>query len=61
MSPTKRNVEIIICVEGKAEVQELDDGATLTFCKGESLLIPASVSGYRLGGQAKLYKATVPK
>jgi mannose-6-phosphate isomerase len=60
-SRAERNVEILLCIDGKAVVQETaPDGRTLDIGKGISVLVPAAAPAYRLTGTATLYKATVP-
>lgn len=60
-SRTERNVEILLCINGKAAVQEtVPGGRTLEIGRGASALVPAAAPAYRLTGTATLYKATVP-
>ena len=60
-SRSKRNVEIMLCIHGKADLQELTPGGKrLTIDRGASVLIPAAAPAYRLTGSATLYRATVP-
>ena len=59
-SPRRRSVEIMICVEGKAEVSDTHTKKTLSLSCGASALVPASVGGYRITGACTLYKASVP-
>jgi len=60
MSPEDRSVEIMICVQGKASVEDLEGGKTLELYRGTCILVPAAVRQYRIQGQATLYKASVP-
>lgn len=55
-----RNIEILLATQGEGGI--IDPGAQgrVTFKQGESFLIPASVSKYRIEGTGVLYKATVP-
>jgi len=59
-SPVKRNVEIMICSSGKADIRNLENGIALELKGGSSVLVPACVRGYQLEGEAILYKAGVP-
>jgi mannose-6-phosphate isomerase len=59
-SSQKRGVEIMICVEGNADIQDIASGKTTTLEKGTSVLIPAAVNLYQLKGEAILYKAAAP-
>lgn len=59
-SPLKRSVEIMICVQGEAELSDIETGQTLSLRCGSSMMVPASAKGYRLRGAGTLYKASVP-
>lgn len=59
-SPLKRSVEIMICVQGEAEVSDVETAKTLLLPCGASALVPASVKGYRIRGACTLYKASIP-
>jgi mannose-6-phosphate isomerase len=59
-SPRNRSVEILICMEGEADIADLGSGEVLALIKGRSFIIPSAVSQYRIHGMATLYKATVP-
>ncbi|MCJ7771701.1 MAG: mannose-6-phosphate isomerase, class I [Desulfobacterales bacterium] len=56
----KRNVEMMICVNGNAVLQDDDNGKRILLEKGTSVLIPAAVKNYHIKGEAKLFKAAVP-
>ncbi len=56
----KRNVEIMICVDGTAAIYDADNSKSIALNKGTSVLIPAAVNTYHINGDATLYKATVP-
>lgn len=60
-SPRDRGVEILICVEGRAVITDLRSSETLELSRGKSVVVPSAVSGYRIEGNAILYKASVPK
>lgn len=52
--------EILFCIEGQAVVEGIaSDTAPCILSKGHSIFIPAGNRGYRLGGPATIYKATV--
>jgi mannose-6-phosphate isomerase class I len=59
-SPRNRSVEILICMEGEADIADPGTGEALALTRGRSVIIPAGVSQYRIEGTATLYKATVP-
>jgi mannose-6-phosphate isomerase class I len=60
-SGPERNVEILLCIDGKAAAKELAPGArNLTIDRGGAVLVPAAVPAYQLTGPATLYRATVP-
>lgn len=59
-SPLKRSIEIMICVQGEAEVSDVETGEILALIRGTSIMVPALVKGYRLAGAGTLYKAAVP-
>ncbi len=59
-SPTKRSVEMMICIEGDARVTDLGSGEILSLKKGATIIVPAAVEQYRIDGEAKIYKASVP-
>jgi mannose-6-phosphate isomerase class I len=54
-------VEILISTDGKAEIKDLGNGEILPLLKGNSVIVPARVTGYRIAGNATVYKASVPK
>jgi len=59
ISERDRGVEIMICMEGGAEIKDQESGQVETVEKGKSLLIPSAVGQYQIVGEATLYKATV--
>jgi len=63
-SRADRSIEILLCIDGKAGIRELDGTGELAVSKGVSVLIPASVGKYDITGEALedtvLYKASVP-
>ncbi len=52
--------EILLCLEGSGWIEKEKEGKKMPFRKGQSFLIPAAVSGYRIQGEGLLYKASVP-
>ncbi len=54
------SVEILLCVRGDAEVRDRG-GEGLMLRRGESALVPAGAAGYRVTGEALLYRAGVPR
>lgn len=60
-SGSARNVEILLCIEGRAIAQEMAPGdRRLTIQRGDSVLVPAAAPAYQLIGPATLYRATAP-
>ncbi len=60
-SPEQRNVEILLLMKGRATLKTGNEADTLMLQKGDSVLVPAAAGGYRLTGEAVIYKATVPE
>lgn len=60
-SRARRNVEILLCIDGKAVAHEVAPaGRVVDIARGSCILVPAAAPAYRLTGPATLYKATVP-
>lgn len=59
-SPRQRNVEIIICTQGKLTIADRDLHTETHLPQGASVIVPASVAHYSLKGQGVCYKAGVP-
>jgi mannose-6-phosphate isomerase len=59
-SSRKRNVEILLCTAGLAEIADLGSGESIPMPQGTSVLVPASVEQYTLEGDGTVYKASVP-
>jgi mannose-6-phosphate isomerase len=57
----ERSVEILLCTEGTAWIRDLKGDERMTLARGRSVLIPASAGGYRIEGEAVIYKAGVPE
>lgn len=51
--------EILLCIQGSAEMAWPDTAKGMHVNKGESVLVPAAVTRYTIQGPARLYKATV--
>jgi len=60
VSAEQRSMEILLCMEGTAEITDLAVMKPIKISKGVSLAIPASVRRYEILGQAVLYKASIP-
>jgi len=58
-APGKRSVEILLCTEGQVTVGDTR-GQVVPLEKGSSAVIPASLRGYTISGNAEIYKAAVP-
>ena len=59
-SPQSRSAEILLCTDGQAVIQDLAGASRREIKKGDSVLVPAAVAGYRINGNATLYKAGTP-
>ena len=59
-SPESRNVEIMICIRGEADITDLGSGESLKIKKGTSAIVPSIVSRYLIKGISTIYKASVP-
>jgi mannose-6-phosphate isomerase len=59
-SGLKRGAEILLCTEGKGLIQNTDRRQNLEIHQGQSILVPAAVGGYRISGNAIIYKAGTP-
>ncbi|MGD8889097.1 MAG: mannose-6-phosphate isomerase, class I [Desulfobacterales bacterium] len=55
-----RSVEIMLCTNGRALLEDISNQNTLELIKGSSVLVPAAVKNYRIVGNCTLYKAAVP-
>jgi mannose-6-phosphate isomerase len=56
----RKSLEILLWIKGESTVHVLDNGERLEVCKGGSVMIPASVHGYDIIGNAQIYKVCVP-
>jgi mannose-6-phosphate isomerase len=59
-APSMRSVEILLCTRGQGTLTDRSCGERLAISRGDSLLIPAAVDTYSIGGDLTLYKAGVP-
>ncbi|UCB45200.1 MAG: mannose-6-phosphate isomerase, class I [Spirochaetota bacterium] len=59
-SDETRSAEIIICIEGNCIINDIRENTKHEVSKGDSILIPASVTQYTITGAAQLFKASVP-
>ena len=61
ISEKERNIDILICYDGEAEVKALNgENSTIKVKKGESFAVPSSAGSYSITGSGTFYKATVP-
>jgi len=59
-SPENRGVEIIICTRGIVTIIDCHDQTETPLRKGNSAIVPASVTQYSIKGEGTCYKAGVP-
>ena len=60
VSATSRSVEMLLCTNGEAVVEDKGTHQQLRMRKGQSVIIPAVVKSYTIEGRADIYKAAVP-
>jgi mannose-6-phosphate isomerase len=53
-------VQVLLCSEGEARVRGASGDDWLRLAAGESVLVPAGVGAYELGGEATVFRAGVP-
>jgi mannose-6-phosphate isomerase class I len=53
-------VELLLCTEGAARIEDSSNKKTTIIKKGDSVVIPAGVKAYTIEGDAFFYKAAVP-
>ena len=58
--PGQKSIEILICIEGSANLSGYDSNENYSVKKGDSLIITAAAEGYKITGEAVFYKAMVP-
>jgi mannose-6-phosphate isomerase len=56
----QRGVEVLVCVEGRARAVDLRSAVELELTAGAGVFVPAAARDYRLGGEARVYRVTVP-
>jgi len=59
-SSENRSVEILLCVEGQAHVGEHLSDIQIHLTQGIAAIVPASVNGYEIEGDADIFRAAVP-
>jgi mannose-6-phosphate isomerase len=60
LSEKERSVEILLCTEGSSVIADTGGVVKMELNSGNSVIVPACVSSYRIEGQAAFYKASVP-
>lgn len=61
VSARQRSAEILLCVSGNARLfGGADKTGAIDLKKGDSVFIPAAADAYRITGDARFYKASVP-
>jgi mannose-6-phosphate isomerase len=58
--PGQKSVEILMCIEGSANLSGYDNNENYNVKRGDSLIITAAAEGYKITGKAVFYKAMVP-
>ena len=51
--------EIVLCIEGEAEISWGQKGSAMPIKKGESIIVPADLENYMMDGRAELYKTGI--
>lgn len=59
LSRKERSVEILICMAGEGQIEELESGQTLPLSKGVSVIVPSAVPQYAVSGAITLYKGAL--
>jgi len=59
-SPEDRSVEVLICLEGKAKIEDIGCSESMIISRGDTVIVPSEVPQYRIGGNAMLSIAAVP-
>lgn len=52
--------ELLLTVEGRAEIIDIATGDSTAMDRGVSVVVPAAAANYRLRGEAVIYRASVP-
>jgi mannose-6-phosphate isomerase len=59
-SARERSVEILFCAQGEARLEDPARGEITPLPRGAAVLVAAAVPGYRLRGDATVFRAAVP-
>ena len=59
-SKKQRSAEILLCTDGTATLSDIGTDHSISFKKGVSIIVPATVAGYEIKGEAVFHKAAVP-
>lgn len=60
VSSESHGVEILICIDGEADIEPSEREEILSVIRGQSLFIPSGTAPYRISGNAIFYSASVP-
>jgi mannose-6-phosphate isomerase len=60
MSLENHGVEILVCIDGEADIDTSERKEILSVMRGQSLFIPSGIAPYRISGNATFYSASVP-
>jgi mannose-6-phosphate isomerase len=58
--PGDRGAEILIVMEGEGSITDPEREEPLPMSRGDSAVVPACVTDYRIKGKATIYKAAIP-
>lgn len=58
-SASERNVEILLCTQGACRLGGRAGESSLEVRRGDSVLLPAALGGYRVEGEGVIYRAQV--
>lgn len=53
--------EILFCLEGRVRLEAGEGSTPLELGKGDTVLIPAALPAYRITGEGRIYRASVPR
>ena len=56
--PAGHGVEILLCTDGSGVLEGGEPAAELPFGRGDAFLVPAAAGGYRVRGEAELFRAS---
>ena len=59
-SARERSIEVLLCYEGEAKVEDMKSGEVTALSRGAAVLVPAASGGYHLHGDAIVFRASVP-